>query len=177
MNIFKKIPSLDDIAAVYAVIVVMIYAPTINLFFWKLPSWVLFSTLGDLLNIFFYAITVNFIESLMVIAAVVFLCMVLPSKWFYDHFCAKGVMLVLLTLGFLIYLGSRMQPEMPFPWDLVRGSPVIFLCILVAVFLLDKIDRLGGFLQALANRFVVFLFLSIPVSVVALLVVFMRNIF
>lgn len=86
-------------------------------------------------------------------------------------------MLVLLTLGFIIYLGSRMQPEMPFPWDWVRASPVIFLVILAAVFVLDKIDPLARFLLAVGNRFVVFLFISIPVSLLALLVVLVRNIF
>ena len=155
----------------------MIYVPTINVFFWKVPSWILFSTLGDLFNIFCYTITVNFLESLLTIIAVIVLCMILPGKWFYDRFCTKGIMLVILALGFMIYLGSRMQPEMPFPWNLVRASPAILLCILAAVFVLDKIEPLGRFLLAIANRLVVFLLISIPVSILALAVVLVRNIF
>ena len=153
----------------------MVYFPSINLFFWKFPSWILYSTLGDLFNIFCYMVTVNFLESLLVIAGVIALCMVLPRKWFFDNFSSRGVLLVILSLGFVIYMGTQMQSETSFPWDLVRLSPVIFLLILLLVPLLDKVDFLRKFLLAVANRFVVFLYISIPISILAVLVVLVRN--
>lgn len=173
---FKKLPGLEDIATVYAVIVVMIYYPTINYFFWKFPSWILFSTIGDLFSIFSYMVSVNFIESLLVLAGVLALCIILPRKWFYDHFTSRGVLLVILTLGFLIFWGSKMQPEMPFPWTLVRQSPLIFLLIIALVFLLDKIGFLRKILTGAANRFIVFLYFLIPISILSLIVVLVRNI-
>lgn len=176
MSIFKKIPKPDDIAAVYAVIVAMVYFPTINRFFWKVPSWILSSTLGDLFLLYAYTVVVNFLESLLVLGAVLGLCMILPGKLFLDRFTSRAVLLVILTLGFLIYLGTQMQRASVFPWALVRQSPLILLVILLLVHLLDQIGFLRKFLAAAANRFIIFLYISIPVSILSLLVVLIRNI-
>jgi len=176
LNLFKKIPRLSDIAAVYAVIVVMIYYPTINRFFWKFPSWILFSTLGDLFSIYSYMVLVNFLESLLVLGSVLMLCIVLPRKWFYDQFLSKSVLLVVFTLSYFLYLGSQMQSEI-FPWALVRMSPYVFLAIVFLVFLLDRVNFLRKFLAMMADRFTVFLYISIPISVLSVLVVLVRNLF
>lgn len=177
LNILKKLPKSADIAAVYAIIVAILYYPTINRFFWKLPSWILFASLGDLFNFSAYMFTVNFLESLLVLLGVLALCIILPRKWFYEHFVSRGVLLVVLTLGYIIYLGTLMQPNMPFPWNLIRLSPVIFLIILLIVFLLDQIGFLRKFLNAAADRFIVFLYISIPVSILSFAVVLIRNLF
>lgn len=177
MNIFKKIPKSEDIASVYAVIVIMIYFPTINIFFWKFPSWILSSTLGDIFAIYSYMVTINFLESLLVFVALLVLCIVLPRKWFYDHFVSRGASLVILTLGFFIYLGRSMQPGMLFPWNLIHQLPLISLLIVMLVFLLDKISFLQKILKETANRFIVFLYISIPISILSLLVVVVRNVF
>ena len=161
---------------VYAVIVVMLYYPTILRFFWKLPSWLLFSSLGDLFSIYCYMVTINFLESLLALLSVLGLCMILPRKWFYDYFISRGVLLTVLTLAFFIYLGSKMQPEMPFPWGLVRQTPLFLLLIILLVFILDQIAFLRKILEELANRFIVFLYILVPISILATIVVLVRNV-
>lgn len=115
-------------------------------------------------------------ESLLVLAGVLALCVILPRKWFYDRFASRGVLLVILTLGLFIYFGSKTQPEMPFPWTLVRQLPLFFLLIIVLVFLLDQIGFLRKILTGTATRFIVFLYFSIPISILSLIVVVVRNI-
>jgi hypothetical protein len=176
LSIIKKIPKLKTIAPVYAVIVVMLYYPTIIRFFWKTPSWLLFSPLGDLFSIYCYMVAINFLESLLVLLGVLVLCVILPKKWFYDYFISKGILLTVLTLAFFMYLGNKMQPEMPFPWGLVRQTPWFILLIILLVFILDQIAFLRKFLEATANRFVVFLYILIPISILAAIVVLVRNI-
>lgn len=154
----------------------MIYYPTINRFFWKIPSWILFSTLGDLFSIYSYMVLVNFLESLLVLGSVLILCVILPRKWFYDNFLSKGTLSVILTLLFLIYLGSKMQSDV-FPWTLIRMSPYILLLIVFLVFLLDRVNFLRNFIEKLADRFTVFLYILIPISVLSALVVLIRNVF
>ena len=176
MNISRKIPRLDDVAPVYAVIVIMLYYPTIIRFFWKFPSWILFSSLGDIFSIYAYMVTVNFLESLLVLVSVLGLCIVLPQKWFYDRFVSRGISLVVLTLGFFIYLGSRMDLDMIFPWPLVRLLPLIFVIIILLVFLIDKVGFLRKVLTEMASHLTVFLYISIPISIISLLVVLARNV-
>jgi hypothetical protein len=175
LSILKKIPKLEDIAAVYAVIVVIIYYPSINSYFWKFPSWILFSTLGDLFNIYAYMVTVNFLESLLVLFAVLALCIVLPRKWFYNYFVSRGSLLVILTLGFLIYLGHKIQPDMSLPFSLFRMLPIALIIILALVFLLGQIGWLRKILEEIAARLIVFLYISIPISIFSFLVVVVRN--
>ena len=52
----------------------------------------------------------------------------------------------------------------------------VFLLIFVLVFLLDRITFLGKIIEDISDRFVVFLYISIPVSAVSFLVVLVRNI-
>lgn len=154
----------------------MLYYPTIIRFFWKLPSWLLFSSSGDLFNIFCYMVTINFLESLLVLLSVLALCIILPRKWFYDHFISRGALLTILTLAFFIYLGSKMRPEMPFPWSLVRQTPLFILLIILLVFILDQIVFFRKILEETANRFVVFLYILVPISIFSAIVVLVRNV-
>ena len=55
-------------------------------------------------------------------------------------------------------------------------DPVAGVAILVLVFLVDQVGFLRRVLDELASRLTIFLYISIPVSVIALLVVLIRNI-
>jgi len=176
MNIIKKFPTLEQIAPVYAVIVMIIYAWTLVHFFWRLPSWFLFSNLSDLASIFAYMIVVNLMESLLVLVAPLLLNMVLPRAWFYDRFTTRSVSLVLVGLGYLIYLDDHLQAELPFPIAMVRWIPAVMVVILVLVYLLDRFNIIRRLLDGIANRALIFLYISIPISVISLLVILIRNI-
>lgn len=177
MYLIKKIPKLDAVASVYAVIVVMLYYPTINRFFWNLPSWKLFMSIGDFISMYSYAVTVNFLESLLTLIALLGLSVLLPQKWFYDHFVSRGVSLVIFILGFFLYLSSKMLPGEPFPLGLIRHAPLFFVVISALVFLIDQFVFLRKVMEDISDRLVIFLYISIPVSVGGLVVVFVRNVF
>jgi hypothetical protein len=76
----------------------------------------------------------------------------------------------------MMYVASHIDADEPFPYALFRWAPLVFLLIPVLVFFLDRIAFLRRILEELSDRFVVFLFISIPVSVVSLFVVLVRNI-
>jgi hypothetical protein len=160
---------------VYAVIVVMIYPWSLLHFFWRLPSWVYFSTLGEIAVIFAYMVVVNLVESILVLLAPILLSIILPQKWFYDRFITKGTLLILLGLGYLIYFNDHLTVE-SFPLQLVYWTPVVGIVILGLVFLLDRIGFLNKVLGELTNRLIVFLYISIPISLISLLTVLVRNI-
>lgn len=176
MNFSKRFPSLAQLTPVYAIIVVIIYSWSILRFFWRLPSLLNYSTAGDLSVIFSYLITVNLLESLFVIAFPVLLGFILPKGWFLEHFVTKSVLLVLFGLGYMMYIASRINTEEPFPYNLFQWAPFVLIAILGLVFLLDRVNFLRRFLEDISERFQIFLFISIPVSVLSLVIVLVRNI-
>jgi len=176
LSTIKKIPKLEEIAPVYAVIVMMIYPWTLTRFFWKLSSWILFASVGDLAALFAYMVVVNLLESILVLLVPLAMSVVLPQRWFYDRFKTRSISLVLFGLGFLVYLDKNLHADAPFPLALVRWIPMAAIAILGLVFLVDQVGFLRRVLDGLANRLTIFLYISIPVSVIALLVVLIRNI-
>jgi hypothetical protein len=173
----KRIPKWEQVAPVYAVIVMTIYSWSLLHFFWKLSSWIYFSSVGEIAVIFAYMTVVNFIESLLTLLVPVVMSLVLPPKWFCDRFVTKGTLLVLLGLGYLMYFSQTLRLDSPFPYAMVQWMPVIAVAIFILISLADKIGFLNKVLEELANRFVVFLYILIPVSIVSLLTVLVRNIF
>ena len=177
MNFSKRFPSLKQLSSVYSVAVVIIYGWSIIRFFCRLPSFIYYSTVGEIGVIFSYSITVNLLESLLVVSVPVVLSLILPSKWFFERFVARGVLLVLLGLGYMMYIGSHNNINEPFPYTLFRWAPLALLLILVLVFFMDRIKFLTRILEIVSDRFEVFLLISIPVSVISFMVVLIRNVF
>lgn len=177
LNFSKRIPKLEQIAPVYAVAVAMIYSWSLLQFFWKLPSWLYFSSVGEIAVIFAYMMVVNLIESILVLLAPILMSIILPQKWFYDKFVTKGTLLVLSGLGYLIYFNDHLNSQTPFPLELVYRTPVIALALISLVFLIDWTGFLDKILNELTNRLIIFLYISIPVSLISLLIVLVRNIF
>lgn len=176
VNFKKRFPSFDQLTPVYAVIVTVIYAWSLLKFFWRLPSFLYSSTAGEIAVTYAYLNVVNFFESLVILLVPIALSFILPHKWFHDRFTSKSVLLVSLLLGYLVYLARHIIIEQPFPYTLMKWSPLFAVLILVLVFLLDRITPLSKIVESLANRLVVFLYISVPVSLISLLVVLFRNI-
>ena len=119
---------------------------------------------------------VNLLESILVLLAPLFMSIILPQKWFHDRFVTKGTLLVVLGLGYLMYFNNHLQYQIPFPVGLVTWMPAIVIAIIVLVFLIDRFRFLDRVLDEVSSRLLIFLYISIPVSLVSLLVVLIRNI-
>jgi hypothetical protein len=164
------------LAPVYAIAVTIVYSWSLLRFSWRLPSFLKYSTNSEIGVILAYLMVVTLLESLVVVLAPIVLSIILPQKWFHDRFITKGALLVSLWLGYLIYIAGKIMPEMPFPYTLIKWSPVFFLLILIFVLLLGEIKFLSKIVDDISDRFVVFLYISIPVSAISLMVVLIRNI-
>ncbi len=162
----------------YAVIVLMIYTWTIMWFFWKLPSWLFFLNTGEILTIFMYSLAVNFVESLIVCCVPILLSAILPQAWFHDAFVPRGTALAIAGLGYMMYLAVQFQTKNDYPslnlkaWSLALAVAAISLI----VFLAGRINVSRKVLQAVAEQATIFLFITIPVSMVSVLVVLFRSI-
>lgn len=175
MALFNRLPKVSKIAPVYALTVLPVYGWTILWFFWRLPSWLFFTNIGEILGIFAYAMALNLLESLCVVLIPVLLSVALPQKWFYDRFVARGAALVLLLLGYAMFFTARLQYEDGYPKSLLLWSVLALCMIALLVYLVGKIPIACKLLEALSDRAIVFLYLFIPISLISLLVVIFRN--
>lgn len=177
MQFANRFPSFKQFTSVYAVVVFFVYTFSIIRFFWRIPSFINSLTIGQVLVILSYMLVVNLIESLIIVMMPVTLSLILPRTWFFDQFVAKGVLLVSLLLGYFLYVSQFINIEQDFPYPYFRILPFIFFAILTLVFILPRLKFLATLLESIADRLEVFLIISIPFSLVALIVVLVRNIY
>jgi hypothetical protein len=176
LAIFKRLPRWSQITAVYAVIALVLYSWTILWSFWKLPSWLYFLSIGEILTIYAYALATNLLESLLVLALPLALSLVLPRKWFAEAFVARGVIMVLSALGYAAFLLTRFQSREDYPGSLIRLIPVVVLASLALAFLAGKVKFLVRALDFFAEQATVFLYFTVPLSLIALFVVLARQV-
>lgn len=171
MAIFSRIPKWAALAPVYAVIVFIVYSWTLLNFFWVYPSWLYFLNIGEILNVLAYSLATNFLESLVVLAAPIVVAVVLPQKWFYDAFIAKGLALVLPGLGYMMYVAFQFQSKLDYPSEALDWFPVVLAGTLLLVFLVGRARLLRKVIEVIADRATIFLYLSIPASLLSILAV------
>ncbi|MGC1377326.1 MAG: hypothetical protein WA821_13935 [Anaerolineales bacterium] len=171
----KRIPNLRQIAPVYAVIVLMLYGWTILWFLWKLPSWLFFMTVPEILEVFAFAMVNTFLESLVVLSAPVLLSLALPGKWFHEMFVVRGASFVFLSLGYLMFFAFQFQEE-TYPKLLLFLTPGVFVVIFCLVYFAGKSVLVRRVIESFADRAVIFLYLLIPISVIAVLFIILRQI-
>jgi len=171
----SRLPGLQQAASVYAVIVLFVYGWTIYWFLWKLPSWLYFMTAPELLAVFSYSMVMNLLESLCVLLLPVGLSLLLSERWFRDQFVARGVSLSVVLLGFLMYYSNLIAQLAGLPSYLGWLLLGVFAAAVLIVVVVGKVGFLRRGLEEISERMIIFLYLSIPISAISLIVVMVRN--
>jgi len=174
LDISSRFPKQKDIAAVYAVIVLMIYGWTILKFNYNLPGWLYFLNLGEIAGVFAYSAVSNLLESLLVLLCIVAAAVLLPKKWFADSFVARGAALSILVLALMMYIASQFTTKQYYPSEIIRWSPAILIVIAVIVYFLGRVNFTRKVLEFFADRAIIFLYITIPISVISLVIVLFR---
>jgi hypothetical protein len=177
ISLLRRFPGASGILPVYAVITVPIFGWTITSWLWKLPSWLNFLTSGEITAIFFYAILTAFIESLLVCSFLLLLCLLLPSQLFRDQFIVRGTWLA-IGLAFAILGNGVWRGIMRFTYtELTLWTILSFILITLLAILSARIGFMARFANWISDRLLVFLYILIPLSIVSVLVVIVRNTF
>ena len=175
MLIKNKLPRLAQVCPVYAMIVILTYGWTIYWALWKLPSWLNFLPLGEIGSIFCYLMATNFIESLIAFFGVIVICLILPRKWFRDLFVSRGSVLAASVLISIMVFEYHFDKPSDYFHKFPIYLPLILLIAGVLVFLAGWIQIVRKAVEVFAENAVIFLFISLPVSVLSLIVVIVRN--
>ncbi len=165
----------------YAVIVFLIYSWTLLVSFYRFPSWILYLTVNQILTVYAYNFSLNFLESVFILGGVFLLdwtvFLILKEK---NEFAARSIIVSTVVLASVMGRLFLFQDYNEAP-AFVESEPqwwgIIALLTLPGAALLAKVQRVRTALENFAERAVVFLYIYLPVSFIALLAVGVRNLF
>ncbi len=172
-KILDRLPKLQQITPVYAVIAFMSFAWMILVFVWKLPSWLYFQKINEILPILAYLFMQIFLDSLLYLGILLVVCMILPARLLRDDFIPRGAWAAFGAIGtYIAYV------NLLFIWgDSVTQWTLAAMLIGIALAISSAyVKWLAKVAVEASDRLVIFVYILIPVSLVSILTVIIRNI-
>jgi hypothetical protein len=182
----KKLPMRAEVLSVFNVLIFVVFGWSIRGFLFEIPSFLLYLSLGDITAVVFYMMAFAFFECVLLTGGLVIVSMILPSNWFKTGFGYKGFLIILVaTTCFILFQGyykvgffqnflnndySPLRPVL-----IGMGSGLVVLGGLFWLF--HNRPRLQKYLSTFIEQFSVFSYIYVPLGVIGILVVFVRNIF
>ena len=174
----SRLPAFVDLSAVYSVIVVLFYGWTLVAFLWKVPSWLNYLTVGEMLTILAYSFATNWIESLLLLGLLLLATVLLPPKFLLTNFVNRGSVIVLCLLGSGMTFYARFIEQGSSTADSWPVWLAVTLAILsVCLVMVENVKAAGAAVSWLAEQLTVFLYILLPLSALSAAVVLARNIF
>ncbi len=182
--IVKRLPAQTDILSVLNVVVFVLFGWSIRGFLFEIPSFLLYMGLGDISAILFYMMAFALLESVLVTGGLVILSMLLPSNWLKSGFRYKGFLIVLVaTIGFILFQGyykvgffqNLIQNDYSPFQPILTGFIVGIVGLIGLLLLFHHSPWLQKYLTKFVDQFSVFSYLYVPLGVIGILVVFVRN--
>lgn len=174
----SRLPTFNAILPVFAVISFMVYGWTLVVFLWKVPSWMMFLTLGEILSVSAYSMASALLESLAALVILLLASVLLPTRWMRDVFVTRGSVAAFFGLGSIMLYMLRLSTigyaalHYLFPWTWLALGLTLLL-----TFLAPRVRVIIRAVAWVSDRLIVFLFLLVPISLVSVLVVIYRNLF
>lgn len=170
-KISERIPNTKHLYQVYGVIVMLIYGWSLYQFFWMLPGWLKYQPTNNIFSIFSYTLVNDLFESLLILVCIILIAIILPAKWFREGFVLRGGLTVLYFLILTIVIAyneiSLKTISANWIWSLV-GLGVLH-------FIAGKTPIVQKIIENIADASTIFLFLSLPLSLLSLVVIIIRN--
>ena len=183
--IVSRAPSRADLLAVSNIVIFAVFGWSVRGFLYKMPAFTLYFGLWDNLLILFYMLAFALLESLFIMAVLTVIAMVLPSSFLRNGFAYKGFITILVaSIALILYQGYYEQIEFydrlmhndssffePIWYGL--GISVAILFCLFWVF--QHWPRLQKLARMLIDQFEIFTYLYVPLGIIGLLLVIVRN--
>jgi len=142
-------------------------------------NWSMFLSVGDVLSLFAYMLVGNFLESLLLIGALLALSFLLPRNFLTEKFTTRGSILTLTFLGSIMAFYLQLSHNLVLDAVLEDIGKWIQMFTISAIVILaagDWIKELGRLIETIADRCIVFLYLYLPVTLLSVIVILLRNI-
>ncbi len=177
----SRLPASSEALSVFSIFVFFVFSWALYRASWYVPSWLEYLTIWSILVIIAYVLAFALIESAAMLGLLVFFFLFFPKKILKAKYALLGSSLaVLLSVGaFLLQRKINLVYRLEL-WQLVvyplAGLLAAVLLVLLLAFLLDRFPRLSRLLAAVLDRMVIFVYIYVPLGLLALLVVLVRNI-
>jgi hypothetical protein len=171
LSLFNRFPQKQEIYPVYGLIIILIYGWSAYWFIWNLPSWLSFLTIAEIVVVCAYALVTNFLESLFVLAIVLVLSFCLPAEWLRRDFVFRGAVVVICTIVYIMIILSNHIP-------LSQIGYYGFMATIMIGLLVSFLGRVYLFrvaIEMLADRSIIFAYITLPLSVISSFVILVRN--
>ncbi len=170
-----RLPARMEIELVLGFLVFAVFTWSIRGFLLELPSFLLYYGISEIFGVFCYMMAFAFVESLFVMGLLLFAAYVFPQKWFRRNFSHKATAMVLVIGAAMIVLQNSLTFQLPPLKWLILGVVVTLLILVALSLLLLKVERLRSIFDNLLERFRIFSYIYIPLGIIGLLVVIVRN--
>jgi hypothetical protein len=176
-----RFPERQDILGVYAVVVLLVYTWTLIVSFYKLPSWIYYLTISQIVSIYSYAFLLNFAES--ILAVITLLALEFTVFSFFKNkveFLSRSILAASVLLGssmVRLALYKEYVDSAAFISGEMTWWSVTFLVGLPIVLAAPKNGLIRTILAGVADRALVFLYIYLPLSFIGLIVVIARNLY
>ncbi len=175
--VLQRIPDKRNIVTVFAVAMFLVYTWTLYTSFWKLPSWLFFLEMGEIISIYAYAFVLNLLESLLLLLIALVPAVLLPRRWWTEAFIPKGFALILIVLvSALLHMSRYRTPDTraifinsQFIWWMVTS-----LIAALLTWLVGRVQWARTGLESMADRFIIFFYIYLPLTAIGLLIVLAR---
>jgi hypothetical protein len=177
----SRLPSRSEALSVLSIFVFFVFSWTLYRASWNVPSWLEYLSVWSILIIVAYVLGFALFESACLLVLVVIFALFFPRKVFKEYYTLQGGLLAgLLSVGALllqrkINLVYRLEL-----WQLVAypllGLLAAVLLVLLLAYLFRRFPPLSRLVAALVERMLIFVYIYVPLGVLGLLVVLIRNI-
>lgn len=176
------LPTKKDIVPVLATIVFVVFSWSIYRIVWYVPSWIKFLSIEDILVVLAYILAFALFESGIILSLLLFLAALLPGRLLKDRFVEQGSLIVWsITVWITIlhwnsgYLFQRSLGGLV-GYGLLILVVMIGSIIFISYIFIYRLRPVKELLTNVAERMTIFLYIYIPVSLLGMVIVIVRNV-
>lgn len=167
---------------VFSIVVFIVFSWMLYRFFYQVPSWLGYLSVWGVLVIAAYALSFALIESLVFMGFILLLDLAFPARHFKDKFVAQGSALALVIGAGAVLLQRKINVISKLEEGHIVGFTLAFLVLLALVsfissLLFDRFQSLARLVNAVAERMTLFIYIYVPLGLLSLVVVIVRNLF
>lgn len=178
MNLIRhRLPQQQEIMQVLGTTTFIVFGWSLGGFFYRFPSFLLGHDIGSLLGILGYMLSFALLETLLILGGLIFICVLLPQKWFREGFAYKGSLTVVVTALAMLQLQNLMGnlERLPERGILYQGLLFTLLITVVSILVFQFVKPLQKILLEIVERMQIFAYIYVPLAMAGLLVVLLRN--
>ena len=172
----RRLPSWDEIFPVYSVVVFWAYSWYMLVFVFKLPSWMLEVTFGEIFAYFSYGMLFVFLDTIQLLAILIVLAFILPPAWLKNDFPASGGVLAGLLFAWIVFVQFSLRTLFELPlFQQVSFLLVIILSLIVTELVVRRLPVFRKIILWFISSTSVFVYLYGFLTAIGILVVLIRN--